>query len=275
TRPNVVTYNTLLKLPKTYEQGCGVIELMQAAEISPDLVTYNTLLNLAATYEQGCGVIELMNAAETRPNVVTYTTLLNLAATYKQGCGVIELMQAAEISPDLVTYNTLLKLPKTYEQDCGVIESMKAAGIPPNLVTYSTLFSKDLSGVTARELVGWYLEQQYCPAAPMSAAIANYRKKRLINESLCLCMYYPHLEAARKVIRKNREAALSYFLLMAENEADRPQATYALGVTYEELGRYREALAYMREAHSMADEGPRKMALEQVIKKLSKKLGTV
>jgi len=145
---------------------------------------------------------------------------------------------------------------------------MREEGIHPNVVTYSTLFSKDLSEESADDILKWYLAQEYHPEEPIQAAIASYRKIHRIDQALRLALDYPHLPAARKLIREHEEEALSYFRTISDHDPQHPNAEYALGVALMELGRPQEAQPHLKKALKLAKHESRKTILREWLRQI-------
>jgi len=127
---------------------------------------------------------------------------------YSSALGILKNIRAARLAPNVVTYNTLIDKAPDYDVAKAWAETMREEGIPLDVVTYSTLFSKDLSRKLADDILEWYLAQKYHPEEPIQAAIATYRKIHYIDQALRLALDYPHLQAARKLLREHDEKAL-------------------------------------------------------------------
>ncbi|HBR10183.1 TPA: hypothetical protein DD712_02880, partial [Candidatus Acetothermia bacterium] len=151
-------------------------------------------------------------------------------------------------------------------------ETMREEGIPLDVVTYSTLFSKDLSRKLADDILEWYLAQKYHPEEPIQAAIATYRKIHYIDQALRLALDYPHLQAARKLLREHDEKALTYFRGISDRDPQHPNADYALGVTLMELGKEEEAQPHLKKALKLAKAGPRKVVIKEWLRQIDHKL---
>ena len=180
--------------------------------------------------------------------------------------------QAVGFAPDVVTYNTLISKAPDYDEAKGWVETMRDDGVLPNVVTYNTLFGKDLSEKSADEILSWYLAQAYHPEKPIQIAIAAYRKNHRIDQALRLALDYPHTEAARKVIRENAGEALTYFSNISNRDPNHPNADYALGVSFMELGMKIEAQPHLEKALELTKPGPRKAAIEEWLRQISHKL---
>ena len=61
-------------------------------------------------------------------------------------------------------------------------------------------------------------------------AIKSYRRVGLIHCALALALHYPHLAAARKLMRENKESALAYFRSVVNLDPLHRNGNYALGI---------------------------------------------
>jgi tetratricopeptide (TPR) repeat protein len=207
-----------------------------------------------------------------QPDVVTYSTLIDKAPDYDVAKTWVDKMCKEGIQPNVVTYSTLIDKAPDYDVAKTWVDKMCKEGIQPNVVTYSTLFSKDLSGKSADDILEWYLAQKYHPEEPIQAAIATYRKIRRIDQALRLALDYPHLQAARKLLREHDEEALAYFRSISNNDPQHPNADYALGVALMELGREVEAQLHLKRALKLATAGPRKAVIKEWLRQIDLKL---
>jgi len=298
-QPNVVTYNTLIAMAPDYQTAKNWLEAMRAEDIHPDVVTYNTVIAMAPDYQTAKNWLQAMRAEGIQPNVVTSNTLIAMAPDYQTAKNWLEAMRAEGIQADVVTYSSLID-KATYEEAKNWLEAMRAEGIHPDVVTYNTvvamapdydeaknwldimcnnaikpdelsysaLFSKNLSRKSADEILKWYLAQEYHPEAPIEAAIAAFRRIRGTNEALRLALDYPHLPAALKLIRQYPDAALQYFKHIFDDDPNHPNAAYALGVGFFELGRFKEAESYLDKALNLAIAPARKAIIEKRVRQI-------
>jgi tetratricopeptide (TPR) repeat protein/class 3 adenylate cyclase len=271
-QPDVVTYNTLIKKAPGYDAAKAWVDTMRGEGIQPDVVTYNTLIKKAPGYDAAKVWVDMMRGEGTQPDVVTYNTLIKKAPDYDAAKAWVETMRGEGIQPGVVAYNILIKKAPDYDAAKAWVETMRGEGIQPSVVTYSTLFSKDLSGKPADEILEWYLAQEYQPEEPIQTAIAAYRKIHRIDQALRLALHYPHLQTARKLMRKHEEEALSYFKTISDHDPEHPNAEYALGIGLMELGRELEAQPHLRKALKLAKEGPRKVVIKEWLRQIDRKL---
>ncbi|MGA2670080.1 MAG: hypothetical protein ABSF21_01485 [Dehalococcoidia bacterium] len=271
-QPDVVTYNTLINKAPDYDAAKAWVETMRGEGIQPSVVTYDTLINKAPDYDAAKAWVETMREEGIQPNVITYNTLINKAPDHDAAKAWVETMRGEGIQPDVITYNTLINKAPDYDAAKAWVDTMRGEGIQPDVVTYKTLFSKDLSGKPADEILEWYLAQKCHPEEPIQTAIVAYRKIHRIDQALRLALDYPHLQTARKLMRKHEEEALSYFKTISDHDPEHPNAEYALGVALMELGRELEAQPHLRKALKLAKEGPRKVVIKEWLRQIDRKL---
>ena len=183
-------------------------------------------------------------------------------------------MREEGIQPDVFTYSTLVNKAPDYDAAKAWVDTMCEEGIQPNVFTYSKLFSKDLSAQLADDILRWYLAQKYHPEEPIQAAIATYRKVHHIDQAIRLALDYPHLQVARKLMRKYPAEVLSYFKTISEHDPQNPNADYALGVALMELGREEEAQPHLRKALKLARAGHRKVVIREWLRQIDCKLSS-
>jgi len=232
------------------------------------LRSWNRLMASLLDYSSALETLKSIRAAGLAPDVVTYNTLISKAPDYDKAKAWAYTMREEGIHPSVVTYNTLISKAPDYDEAKALVDTMREEGIHPNVVTYSTLFSKDLSEESADDILKWYLAQEYHPEEPIQAAIASYRKIHRIDQALRLALDYPHLPAARKLIREHEEEALSYFRTISDHDPQHPNAEYALGVALMELGRPQEAQPHLKKALKLAKHESRKTILREWLRQI-------
>ncbi|MGR3310836.1 MAG: hypothetical protein ACUZ77_08670 [Candidatus Brocadiales bacterium] len=201
-----------------------------------------------------------------------WTRLIVNVPDYSSALKMLKDGRAFGLLPNEFTYTALISKAPEYDDAKAWVDKMREEGFQPNVFTYSTLFSKDLSEKSADDILKWYLAQEYHPELPIQAAIAAYRKIRRIDHALRLALDYPHLQAARKLIRKHEGEALSYFKTFYGHDPQHPNAAYALGVALMELGKEREAQPYLKKALKLATAGPRKVVIKEWLRQIEQKL---
>ena len=286
-QPNVVTYSTLINLADTYAEGRKILDEMVAAGVKPNVVTYNTLINLAGAGAGGRKILDEMVAAGVKPDVFTYSTLINLADTYAEGRKILDEMVAAGVKPNVVTYNTLINLADTYAEGRKILDEMVAAGVKPNEIAltklakgassfesgcelalmaqanawrvgsglYRALFSLPIHHFAADKLIEHYKALPKTYEVALESPIRQYRSHSLNNEAMELCLFSPHLPAARKMYREMYSFCKSY-LISAEAELTEIKNVanihYCFGIVAIENGDWAVARERLKEARSLA-----------------------
>jgi tetratricopeptide (TPR) repeat protein len=251
-----------------YDAAEASVEKMVEEGVRPAVVTYNTLIDKAPDYETAKSWLETMRKEGVQPDVVTYNTLIAQAPDYETAKSWLETMREEGVQPDVFTYSTLIAQAPDYETAKSWLETMRKEGVQPDVVTYSSLFHKDLSAEPADAILKWYLAQEPHPVEPIQAAIASYRRARQIDQAIRLALDYPHLLAARKLIREHEGQAVAYFREALDGNPEHPNPSYALGVALLELGRELEAEPYLRKALELAREGPRRTAITECLQQI-------
>ena len=267
-KPNTATYNALMEKSPDYNTAMDCFENMSSVGIKPNAVTYNAIMEKSPDYETAIRWLDTMRAAEVKPNIVTYTILVKKAPTYNKAKSLVYKMRLDKIKPDLITYTTLVSKASTYSQAKSWIDKMHWAGMQPSVVAYSALFSRDLSKISAEEILGWYLVQTYHPEEAIKAAINSYRKVGRIDQAFRLILDYPHLAEARKIFSEYKGEALKYFETIYENDPEHPNTSYALGAVLLELGKGQDAIPYLKKALKLARPGIRKNEIKKWLKQI-------
>ena len=267
-KPNTATYNALMEKTPDYNTAMDCFENMSSVGIKPNSVTYNAIMEKSPDYETAISWFDTMRAAEVKPNVVTYTILIKKAPTYNKAKSFVYKMHLDKIKPDLIAYTTLVSKASTYPQAKSWLDKMHWAGMQPSVVAYSALFSRDLSKISAEEILEWYLVQTYHPEEAIKVAINSYRKVGRIDQAFRLILDYPHLTEARKVISEYKDEALKYFETIYENDTEHPNTSYALGAVLLELGKGQDAIPYLKKALKLARPGVRKKEIKKWLKQI-------
>jgi tetratricopeptide (TPR) repeat protein len=168
-----------------------------------------------------------------------------------------------KIPPNVVTYDAPIKKSPDYETAKSWLETMLKEDVQPDVKTYCSLFSKNLSNVSAEDVL------EICKAAkceaddPIQSAIASYRKSHKIEQALRLALDYPRLQAAHKLMRKAPKEALEYFKSIFDSNPQHPNASYALGEYFFETEKKKEAKYYLEKALKLATSEARKAVIIQ------------
>jgi len=263
--PDVVTYSTLADKAPEYETTMYWLATMRQEGLQPNVFTYNTLADKSPDYETAKRWLETMIQDGIQPNLVTYNTLVDKAQNYDSAKVLLERMHQEGILPDVYTYSILVGKAQNYDLSKELVETMIREGIQPNIVTYQAMFSKDLTDVSAEVILKWYFDQEYHPEEPIQTAIAKYRKSGNIDQALRLALEYPHLLSARKLIRQNSEQSLQYFKSIFDDNPQHPNAAYALGIAFFDLGDKDQARFYLIKAQELATGPERKETIKAFI----------
>ena len=271
-QPDIVTYSTLISQSPDYDEATSWFEKMVKEGVQPNIVTYSTLISQSPDYDEATSWFEKMVKEGVQPNIVTYSTLISQSPDYDEATSWFEKMVKEGVQPDIVTYNTLISQSPDYDEAMRWLNRMHDDGISPDQWSYQSLFKKDLSEKSADDILEWYLSQQYHPEQALQAAITAYIKCHRIDQALRLSLDYPHLQSARKVIRKNSQNALLYYTSILNKNPDHPNAHYALGVALMELGRYKEAKQYLEAAFLLTRSGRRKTIIKTWLRQIDPEL---
>jgi hypothetical protein len=106
------------------------------------------------------------------------------------------------IQPNVGTYNILIDKSPDYRKTDELMAEMKREGIQPSINAFCILFSKASPVINPEEIIRMYEEGKYTSEEPIQAAIANYRKHKMIEQALYLSKRFPHLKAAQKVLQQ-------------------------------------------------------------------------
>ncbi|MCH8012989.1 MAG: hypothetical protein IIA61_13765 [Candidatus Marinimicrobia bacterium] len=169
----------------------------------------------------------------------------------------------------MVTYSTLVSKAEDYATAKDWFERMRQDGIDPNEKTTSALFAKDLSTVTAEELLNWYWSQGYGRGEPLQAAIRSHRTARRVDEAFRIALHYPYLQAAQRLFRDFPVQIRSYLMCVLTDQPNHPDVHYALSVVLMEGGENTEAETHLRAALETATQEKRKHDIEARLRRLN------
>jgi tetratricopeptide (TPR) repeat protein len=196
--------------------------------------------------------------------------LVEKAPDFDTALAWMERMDAGCVEPTARVYETLIEKAEDFKSARALIERMFDRDIQPSETAFISLFSKDISGVPAGDLLAWYLGLRYHPTHPVKRAIAEYRRKGMIEDALRLALDYPHTDTALRLIRKFADRALAYFRSVVERDPDHPNGAYALGMALLETGDSGEAERWLRRAYALATPGTRKDELARFLSLLER-----
>jgi tetratricopeptide (TPR) repeat protein len=264
-QPDVETYNSLIVKARDSETRSRWLMRMKQEGISPDVKTFTILIRHAEDEPAVQRWLARMRRAGVAPDVILLNALIDQAKTYPVALQYLRRLQEMGVTPNASSYDLLIEKSDDVASGRIWIEAMFGEGIRPSVVTFRSLFRKDLSTISAEELLSWFLELPYHPSEAMWQAIAEYRRRGRIDDALRLCLDYPNTQAAQKIFRAYPEQALTYFRHVDEAIANHPNAAYAIGMALQTLGRADEALPYLYRAYELAFSGPRREELSRFL----------
>jgi tetratricopeptide (TPR) repeat protein len=273
----VTTLETCGRVKEANEYSLEISKHLEARATGPGrtktenqkiLRHWNQLLSTISDYATSSEILRRIKAAGLTPDNITYNQLIDKAPDYGEATRLKEVMRGEGVSADVVTYTTLIKKALDFAEAKAVMDEMKKENIQPNDYTYTTLFNKNLSDVSAEDILSWYFDQDYHPSQPIGAAIASYQKTESLDQALRLTLVYPHLRAARRLIREHEIEALAYFSEILDRDPQNSNGLYALGIAMMELGRDLEAIPHLNKALELPIAGPRKNDIERRLRQI-------
>ncbi|KAK9765824.1 hypothetical protein K7432_005541 [Basidiobolus ranarum] len=176
--PDVHTYNIIMNAVgrESPDSAFQVYERMVKQNILPDLVTYNTLLKICKQK----GDIELLtkvynillNDEGIEPDVVTFSILID-AHSKRRNLGtalnIYREMIDSGVSPDLITFNNLLDgYAKSLDVDqaMNLYKEMSDFNIKPNVITFSILINMKAKCGLMGEAVEMYSDMMQSGLTP-------------------------------------------------------------------------------------------------------------
>lgn len=231
---------------------------------------YNDQIRMSLSLKEGYKIFKkIKEDKNVKHNIDTYNALMSIASTFKQcnscyKCAVSDI----QVEPDIVTYNTLLKMSPTFDAFENVFLQLinKDNNVHPNLDTIHELVARAdrpdelkilftyISGDSSLESQFWkesvpvltsnfdasrLLSYAYSISKihnahsfnhALNEAIEVYRQAGRLSEALQISIVFPYFKNSKKLIKEERNAALSFF--EAQIEADNDDASYALAVFY-------------------------------------------
>ena len=268
-RPDVNTYNALIEKGTDSRSQSKWLEQMVHEGIQANSTTINALIRSAKDDSTVERRLNRMQAMSIMPDLGTLSAAIERASDYEVAMRWLQRLEAAGVRPDANAFNLLVHKAESFEQAKQLIERMVVEKIQPLETTFIELFSKDLSCITADELLKWYLRLPFHPTHAVKRAIANYRRANRLDDALRLALDYPHTDTALKTIRQHPEQAIAYFWSVVDANPDHPNGTYALGMALMEVGEPAEARHWLQRAFDLATRGTRKDELARYLSQLS------
>jgi class 3 adenylate cyclase/tetratricopeptide (TPR) repeat protein len=274
--PNVITYSTLIKKVPDYNEAKALVDMMREEGIQPNAFTYSTLIKKAPDYNEAKALVDMMREEGIQPNVFIYNMIIKKVPDYNEAKALVDMMREEGIQPDVITYNTLIKKVPDYNEAKVLVDMMREEGIQPDVITYSELVDKAPDYNEAKVLLDMMREEGIQPNIFIYSVLFSKDLSGLmaeeIPEAFHLALGYPHLRTSRKLMREYPKEALNYFRETLDSDPQHPNADYAIGVAFMELGRELEALPHLKKALKLATADRRKKDIEERLSLISKKL---
>jgi tetratricopeptide (TPR) repeat protein len=266
----VNTYNALIDKSGDYRAQSRWLQIMTQRGIRPNVDTFNAMLRSAKSEGETRRRLNRMMTEGISPDSATLDILVSKASDFASANDWIEQLAARSVSVSAAAYERLLELAEGFALGGKILEKMISEGHQPSDTAFISLFAKDLSEVRADDLLRWYLGLRYHPTHPIKRAIAEYRRKGLIDDALRLTLDYPHTDTSLKTIRQFPERALHYYRSIVATHPDHANGAYALGMALVETGRPTEAETWLRKAYQLAAPGTRKDELARYLSLLER-----
>ncbi|KAI5058542.1 hypothetical protein GOP47_0026712 [Adiantum capillus-veneris] len=150
-RPNLVTYNILLRGCAQTQQPQKMEELFEEMEVAgfkPDIYTFNGILDAygkAGDFEAMDPLLRRMRQCKVKADCITYNTMIDAygkAGRIDKMEEALKNMAMAKLKPQLSTVNALINnygAAKCVDQMELVLTTMSDLGIRPTLITYEVL----------------------------------------------------------------------------------------------------------------------------------------
>lgn len=273
-RPDVRTFNALIAKAQDYETKNIWLQRMKQEGIQPNIATFNTLIAQAEDEATASRWLTKMRREGIEPDTTLLNTLIDRSRDHATAQTWLERMERRGVAPNASTFDLLIEKAEDVQTAMRWIERMFASGIRPAQVSFLTLFSKDVTTISADDLLAWYLGLEFHPPEPMYRAIASYRRSGRIDDALRLCLDYPYMQAAQKVFRTHPERTLGYFRSIVERDPNHANGAYALGIALKELEHRDEAAIWLRRALTLAAPGYRRDEIRRYLE-VAENEGTV
>jgi tetratricopeptide (TPR) repeat protein len=261
----VVNFNSLISRSPDYDTALGWYKEMTAKGVAPNEVTYNTLVNISPDYDTALGWYKEMTAKGVAPNEVTYNTLVNISPDYDTALGWYKEMTAKGVAPNKVTHSALAKKVPDFATGVNLTNELYKLGRYLGQGYFTSLFSKDISNLSAEEFLTAYHTLPNRHEKGLEPAIWTYRRHRKYKDAFHLCLFAPHLEAAKKLYRDRPDDAERFFVNVLEVDQNYSNALYGLGVCLFENGQHRKAEPFLRRARALAYAAPRIAHIDRML----------
>jgi len=261
--------HVLRELGRAQEGGAIVEHLLRAATLS---ATDSVVQSNATRGVANLGSVtdaEFPKDLDLPRSTVAFNIAISAAPDYQTSLEWFERMEAARVTPDVVTFSTLVAKAPDYQTSLEWFERMEAARVTPDVVTFSTLFSKPLGDVDPQSIIRWYHHLDYHPEGPIGALLANLRRSRSIDGITAVLLHYPHLAAARKIMRDLGDEILVPLRAAYASAPNEPNPPYALGLCLIEAGWEAEAVPHLKHALKLARSEARKNHLRETLRQIT------
>lgn len=150
-KPNLVTYNTLLRACAQAKQHEKLEELFKEMELEgfkPDIYTFNGVLDAhgkAGDFAAMESLLKKMRHCKVKADFITYNTMIDAygkAGNIEKMEEALKNMALAKVKPQLSTLNSLVNnygAAKCVNQMEMVLKTMSELGVRPTLITYEVL----------------------------------------------------------------------------------------------------------------------------------------
>jgi tetratricopeptide (TPR) repeat protein len=202
TIPGVEAYNRCINKAPDVVQANAVYDEMLLFDVLPNVDTYNALVAKSTDVEQAKLLLTKMLEEDLLPNLFIYNRVIAKCGDYDTALAIFEEVLSMDIKPNAITFNTLVSRAPEYNVALSWIDKMNSGGVSPNVDTFVRLFSKDIGAIRAKDLLDTYRRWNLPSDEPLQTAISTYQKNGRIDQALYLAVDYPHLPAARKLIRE-------------------------------------------------------------------------
>jgi class 3 adenylate cyclase len=253
----VATFSSLISRSPDYATALGWYEEMIKKGVTPNEVTYSTLVNISPDYATALGWYEEMIKKGVTPNEVTYNTLVNISPDYATALGWYEEMTKKGVTPDEKTHSALAKKVPDFKTGVELTKKLHKLGRYLGQGYFSSLFSTDISELAAEDLLAIYHSLPNRHEKGLEPVITTYRRHRKYQDALQVCLFAPHLDAAKKLYRERPEDAESFFTRVLEKDQNSPNGLYGLGVCLFENGQHERAQPFLKRAKELAYAAPR------------------
>lgn len=154
--------------------------------------------------------LEVIREESVQSNVASYNAIISKAPYFDAARSWLDSMRKKGVQPDLFTYNILISKAAGFDRARSLVEMMQSDGITPTIDTFVKLFEKDLSAVSADELIIWSRAQGSNAEEPIETAIISFRRIGRVDQALRVALEYPRLTGSKNLIRQYMVEVLEY-----------------------------------------------------------------